>query len=202
GRAELVGEARQGRPLPVALACLECPRQSSSLYRSGRCGGRLMLRLESLLAFSGDSVAQVWRQRAEGCAILAEVLESPELRTPRPCRVNCCGAGQTQTIEAVARYLEANLDTHHTIAGLARRHFINECALKRGFREHFGATIFAYLRERRMERAADLLSAGERSVIEAANAVGYTNPSHFARAFREATGVNPGQLAGNRRREA
>ena len=42
-----------------------------------------------------------------------------------------------------------------------------------------------------MDRARQLLASRRCSVLEAANAVGYTNPSHFARAFRGVLASTP-----------
>ncbi|MEM8549866.1 MAG: helix-turn-helix transcriptional regulator, partial [Verrucomicrobiota bacterium] len=58
----------------------------------------------------------------------------------------------------------------------------------------YGNTVFGYLRAKRMERAYELLRDGANSVIEVACAVGYSNASHFARAFREHHGQNPRSL--------
>lgn len=74
---------------------------------------------------------------------------------------------------------------------LARLVGINDCKLKAGFRQVFGTTVFGYLHDCRMERSRQLLEAGEMSVAEAAQAVGYANRSHFAIVFRKKFGVNP-----------
>lgn len=70
-------------------------------------------------------------------------------------------------------------------AGLSRTRFAER------FRELFGMPPFAYLRERRLETAMAMLSAGSGNVTETALAVGYTSLSHFARAFRERFGIPP-----------
>jgi len=45
----------------------------------------------------------------------------------------------------------------------------------------------------RVEAAAELLASSSVTVLDAAYAVGYTDPSNFSRAFRQVTGVNPRQ---------
>ncbi|ADE54843.1 helix-turn-helix transcriptional regulator [Coraliomargarita akajimensis] len=62
---------------------------------------------------------------------------------------------------------------------------INEHKLKSAFKALYGKTAFSYLREIRMECAARLLQEDRLSVIQVANEVGYSNASHFARAFKE-----------------
>ena len=49
------------------------------------------------------------------------------------------------------------------------------------------------LQQARLEVAAELLSSPESKVIDTAYAVGYSDPSHFARAFRRQCGMTPRQ---------
>jgi AraC-like DNA-binding protein len=103
-------------------------------------------------------------------------------------------------IHAAAEILKRRLETPPALSALAREVGLSETTLKRGFRQVFDTTPFAYLRARRMEHAHALLAAGEATVLEAAAIVGYSNPSNFAAAFRLQFGVNPKtfQLAARR----
>ena len=94
-------------------------------------------------------------------------------------------------IHAAAEILKRRLDAPPALSDLAREVGLSETTLKRGFRQVFDTTPFAYLRARRMEHAHALLAAGEATVLEAAAIVGYSNPSNFAAAFRLQFGVNP-----------
>jgi AraC-like DNA-binding protein len=76
-------------------------------------------------------------------------------------------------------------------AGIALLVGINDCKLKAGFRQVFGTTVFGYLHNCRMERSRQLLEAGEMTVTEAAQAVGFVSRGHFAAAFKRRFGVNP-----------
>jgi AraC-like DNA-binding protein len=87
--------------------------------------------------------------------------------------------------------LISHLSDPPSLMELARLVGINDCKLKAGFRQVFGTTVFGYLHSCRMERSRQLLEAGEMSVAEAAQAVGFVNRSHFAIAFRKKFGVNP-----------
>ena len=81
---------------------------------------------------------------------------------------------------------------------LAREVGLNELKLKAGFHKLWGTTVFGLLRRERMQAARALLSRDECNVSEAAFRVGYTNISHFARAFRAEFGVAPSSLARRR----
>lgn len=81
-----------------------------------------------------------------------------------------------------------------TLIELSRMIGLNDYKLKVGFKEIYGTTVFGYLREKRLEKALLLLQEGNMNVYETSLAVGYSNPSHFAQAFRDKYGVTPGSL--------
>ena len=63
--------------------------------------------------------------------------------------------------------------------------------LSRIFSREVGQTIPQFLRNARMERAAELLRSGRYNVTEAATEVGYSSLSHFSKAFCETIGCCP-----------
>src|SRR5690242_2471827 len=63
--------------------------------------------------------------------------------------------------------------------------------LSRIFSREVGLTIPQFLRNARMERAAELLRTGRYNVTEAATEVGYSSLSHFSKAFCETIGCCP-----------
>ena len=64
--------------------------------------------------------------------------------------------------------------------------------LSRIFSQEVGMTIQQYLRQIRMERAAELLRTGKCNVTEAAMEVGYSSLSHFSATFHQTFGCCPG----------
>lgn len=64
--------------------------------------------------------------------------------------------------------------------------------LSRLFSQEAGVTIQQFIRQVRMERAAELLRTGKCNVTEAAFAVGYNSLSHFSTTFHECFGCCPG----------
>lgn len=72
---------------------------------------------------------------------------------------------------------------------------MNEFKLKRAFKQFYGTTVFNYLKRMRMQRALDLLQNTDHKVLYIAYEVGYQNPGHFARAFRDVYGINPGEVS-------
>lgn len=81
-----------------------------------------------------------------------------------------------------------------TIKELSRKVAINECYLKKGFKEMFGTTIFDFYQSQRMEHAKYLLYEKGMSVTDVALLLGYSSISHFSTAFKKHTGLKPCEL--------
>jgi len=81
-----------------------------------------------------------------------------------------------------------------TIKALSRKVAINECYLKKGFKEIFGTTIFDFYQSQRMEHAKYLLYDKGLSVTEVSSLLGYSSISHFSTAFKKHTGIKPCEL--------
>jgi AraC-like DNA-binding protein len=87
---------------------------------------------------------------------------------------------------ADARYFEPlAVDDLARAAGLSRAHFSRE------FRRAFGESPHAYLLTRRLERAAALLRATDRSVAEICFAVGLQSVGSFTTSFSRTFGISP-----------
>ncbi len=81
-----------------------------------------------------------------------------------------------------------------TIKELSRKVAINECYLKKGFKEMFGTTVFDFYQSQRMEHAKYLLYEKGLSVTEVSMMLGYSSISHFSTAFKKHTGLKPCEL--------
>ncbi len=154
--------------------------------------GRLLSIGNELAALEGDSTRERLLIESKTLEWLALILDQPIFS---PCRAitPLRDTREANALEAAARLMETEFSADHSIANLSRAVHLNEFKLKRGFKQRFGTTIFGYLRQVRMEKAREMLRKQDASVIETANAVGYSNPSHFARAFKQAFGINPSE---------
>ncbi len=81
-----------------------------------------------------------------------------------------------------------------TIKELSRKVAMNECYLKKGFKEMFGTTIFDFYQSQRMEHARYLLYEKGLSVTDVSMILGYSSISHFSTAFKKHTGLKPCEL--------
>ena len=123
--------------------------------------------------------------------LFAPVVTPPEeMFCDRQKRIN------RERIEQVCALLARDLENPPTLEMLAKEVGCGEFHLSRTFSQHVGRTVPQYLRQLRLERAAQLLKEGRCNVTEAAMAVGYSSLSHFSKAFWETYGCCPG-LYGN-----
>jgi AraC-like DNA-binding protein len=80
-----------------------------------------------------------------------------------------------------------DLDALAATAGLSKYHFL------RCFARTYGLTPHAYLTERRVERAQDLLRATNLTVTEVCWLVGYSSLGSFSTRFRRLVGASPSE---------
>lgn len=82
------------------------------------------------------------------------------------------------------------------LAGLSRFHFI------RAFRASVGHTPHRYLRDRRIERAKELLITTPMPVTEICDTIGFHSLGSFSSLFRRATGETPAEYRAARRKDS
>ena len=122
------------------------------------------------------------------------------LSAPEKVETDTAPALEREVARALAdtrRYMEEHLDEPLTISTLSRRACLSATIFKAGFRRLYGLPVHAWLRQRRMERAAELLRDSSLSVLGVAQSVGYSSASQFTAAFRRQYGVTPAQYRKN-----
>lgn len=93
--------------------------------------------------------------------------------------------------------LLSDLISPPTIPELSLQIGINQCYLKKGFKELFGTTVYDFVQEQRMLKAKLLLSTTDFSVSQIADTIGFSSISNFSSAFKKHTGVFPSELQKN-----
>lgn len=97
-----------------------------------------------------------------------------------------------ERVEKAAALIRENLAEPLTLEALGQRVGCSPFYLSRTFTEQMGMTISQFLRQVRLERAAELLRSGQFNVTQAALEVGYSSIGHFSTAFHETFGCCPG----------
>ena len=102
-----------------------------------------------------------------------------------------CETGRAIGWSGLGELLTRDLANPPTLEMLGQEVGCSPFYLSRIFSREVGLTIPQYLRNIRMERAAELLRSGRYNVTEAAIEVGYSSLSHFSKAFCETIGCCP-----------
>jgi AraC-like DNA-binding protein len=97
-----------------------------------------------------------------------------------------------ERVERVKVILQEKLNEPPSLDELGKLVGSSPFYLSRLFSQEVGMTIQQYLRQIRMERAAELLRTGKCNVTEAALEVGYSSLSHFSATFHQIFGCCPG----------
>jgi AraC family transcriptional regulator len=132
--------------------------------------------------------AQILWYQSKALELMAHFLfepKDPEFFCMRQKRV------ARERVERVKAILARDLVNPPTLEMLGQEVGCSPFYLSRIFSREVGLTIPQYLRNVRMERAAELLRTGRYNVTEAATEVGYSSLSHFSKAFCETIGCCP-----------
>jgi len=78
-----------------------------------------------------------------------------------------------------------------TLEELAKEVDISLKKLKQGFKQVYGASVFSFLIDYKMQVSKRLLSSGNYNVNEVALRVGYSTATHFINAFKKKFGTTP-----------
>lgn len=74
---------------------------------------------------------------------------------------------------------------------LAARLGLSASRLEHLFKEHVNLSIRAYVHERRLRRAAELIASTDERISQICYASGFSDPSNFNHAFKKSFGVTP-----------
>ena len=158
--------AKQGWPLKALLNHTYTPIHLENIFINAQTQILLLYSLDCML---GD------KEEVFTCKFLANAADRDKI---------------TKAREVLIQHIGEPL----TIKELSRKVAINECYLKKGFKEMFGTTIFDFYQSQRMEHAKYLLYDKGLSVTEVSALLGYSSISHFSTAFKKHTGIKPCEL--------
>ncbi len=117
--------------------------------------------------------------------LLHEMIEQVmEISCPRQEPPPAPQSEQLAIVQEIHDRLIQDMGTRMTIEELSREYLVNPTTLKASFKEVYGTSIAAHIKEHRMKKAAELLRYSGKSVAEIAQAVGYDSPSKFTAAFK------------------
>ena len=126
-----------------------------------------------------------------GCEFLAHhlIYRYSNLSRPPPRSV---GGLSSRGLRLVLKYIEDTLDQPIKLRALAAVAAISVRHFERAFRQSTGVSPHAYVMERRILRARDLLiNHPELPIEQITLRLGFSSSSHFSSVFRRRTGITP-----------
>ena len=91
----------------------------------------------------------------------------------------------------VHRVVEENYTSPITLEELAYLSGRSLSSFKRDFQSIYGETPAKWIREKRLSKARQMLQSSRMSVADVAYSLGFENPTHFSRIFKERFGSSP-----------
>lgn len=98
---------------------------------------------------------------------------------------------QVAKIKAIEAYIRENMGNDCRLLELSYKFDIPMTAMKNCFKGIFGMSIYSYIKNYRLNTAANMLINSKESITDIAFNVGYLNPSKFSSAFKAQFGVTP-----------
>jgi AraC-like DNA-binding protein len=170
-------------------------KHTSSFTRMLTLCGKTRMLLEGLLNHNySDSLENIFVNAQTQMLLLntLDCMDDKELNVIN-CKFLSNEADRDKVIKAREILLQ-HIGEPITIKQLSRKVAMNECYLKKGFKEMFGTTIFDFYQSQRMEHAKYLLYEKGITVTEVSDILGYSSISHFSTAFKKHTGLKPCEL--------
>jgi AraC-like DNA-binding protein len=110
------------------------------------------------------------------------------------CASSQSGGDDQLLFKQAADYIHQYYMDPLTIRALAGLHGVNENRLFYLFNKYAGMGPGDYLMIHRLNKAKELLATGSASILAIARCVGYTDPYHFSRSFKNQFGLPPSQF--------
>lgn len=94
-------------------------------------------------------------------------------------------------INRVFQYVKENYESEITLDQISQIASLTVPAFCRYFKKYTKKTFTQFVNDFRIRQAIRLIAAGDKSISEIANEVGYNNFSHFNKQFKKVTGETP-----------
>ncbi len=96
-------------------------------------------------------------------------------------------------LERAREIIHAHFSERLSLAGIAESVGIHPVHLARSFRQYYHCTVGDYVQRTRIEFTCRKISASDATLAEISSAAGFFDQSHFAKTFKQLTGMTPGK---------
>lgn len=94
-------------------------------------------------------------------------------------------------VKQIKQEVTSNIEVYIKIEDVAQKYHINPKTFTECFKAIYGKTYYAFIKEFRIKKAAELICVGNYTIGEISIMVGYLNASKFSKAFFDIMGVTP-----------
>jgi len=120
---------------------------------------------------------------------LHSFLRQEQASLPRTIKKN-----DLESMQHIEHILSSRLEGFPSLESLAHEVFMSTSKLKNLFKQIYGFTLYDYYNKNRLQRAKEMLITGQCSIKQAGSEIGFSNLSHFAKAFKKEFGILPRDL--------
>ena len=171
--------------------------QQGSVYFKDICCASQMIILDLLNSKLEDGLGNIFMEsKALELLVLSIKCEVESLDKCYNCKF-LNNPYEKEKIFQAKEILLSNLSNPPIISELAKMVGMNQCYLKKGFKDIFQCTIFSFVQEQRISKAKLLLAQTDSSIGEIAELVGFSNTSNFTNSFKAFTGISPSNSRNN-----
>lgn len=124
---------------------------------------------------------------------LASVAKDFALMVRQGCTLESRGV-----VTRVAEFVRSNRGKRLTVADVADAVYMSSSGLAKLFRRETGCTVAEFITKVRIDEAKEILCNPQYGVSDAADELGFNDPSNFCKVFKRLVGITPGEF---RRRE-
>lgn len=174
-------------------------QEATSLsIRNHYCTREMIAATESILSNPFAPTVQPYILETKVRLILIEALE--KIAADLGKQLPSLRRAEKEMLHFAKQMIESSPDAPLTHTELSKLSGLNECTLKRGFRELFGLSPYQYHLRLKMNRAKELLLATREPQETIAFLLGYSQSASFGHEFKKWVGITPAQFrkAGHR----
>ncbi|MDO4555108.1 MAG: AraC family transcriptional regulator [Lachnospiraceae bacterium] len=99
-----------------------------------------------------------------------------------------------ERLKGMLLFIQQNYASHVTVSMLAESVLISESECMRCFRSTMGISPIKYLKQFRLQKAADLLSTTNAKIIDIGLSCGFQDTSYFIKSFKKMYGSTPNEF--------
>lgn len=161
--------------ITTALITRSCAQSGMEMEQAFRLSDFYIAKLDNILTTQG----------------VAELHDSMVLDFTGKMRLLQKNTNTSTPITLCIDYVYAHIKDRITIEDLAEYTGFSTSYLSRLFKQEIGISVSDYIREKKIEKAQNLLKYCDYSLIEIANYLSFSSQSHFIQSFKKLVGMTP-----------